>query len=211
MEADLLKDSLDTLLETAAAGRFVVLGLRNRSSDAEKVKKYPQVTTYYDQGDFPRSGSSINGPYKHDVTIKIDIVTACAATVDLSVLEAEGSTAAQLAAALAASIPATEKADVAFDALKSTLWDIIMRPENECLGLDYDPNRWLTHIEKNPPAKMGALALVSGTITMTASVQEVPAGETPVTGKMADCIVTLTADKTGTVLDSALAGTKEGS
>lgn len=206
-----LKDALDTLLVANEGTSFAVIGARQRSHDAEVIKLRSQVTTYIDSGDFPKgSGSSISGPYQHEVTIKIELLATAAAKVDLSVLKSESATADEIAAALAAATTTTAEADAKYDALFALIWDLIMRPQNKKLGLDYNPRRWITHHEKNAPSTKGALAIVSGSMTLTATVVEYPTSETPVAGSAIDGIVKLSGDPAGTSLDSACQGVKEG-
>jgi hypothetical protein len=211
MEVDNLKAALDTLLVANEGTSFVTVGVKNRSNNAEVLKKRPQVTTYIDSGDFPKGqGSSITGPYSHSVTIKIDLLATAAAKVDLAVLKSDTASTDAIAAALAASTTATAQADALWDKTRALVWDIIMRPANKKLGLGYNPGRWITHIDKYTPATKGSLAIVSGTLTMTATVLEYPTSATPVEGKAIDGIVETTADISGADLDSARAGAKVG-
>ncbi|MBU1080909.1 MAG: hypothetical protein KKB59_10525 [Spirochaetes bacterium] len=210
MEFENIKDALDTLLETNAAGRFAVLGTRKRSHDAEVVHNRAQVTTYYANGDFPKSGGSYGGPFQHDVILKIEFLVSAAARADLAILNNPQATAPQLTAALAASTDATAEADAALDALVSTVWNIIMSPENSKLGLSYNPQRWITGFQKNDPSPKGALVLLSGSMTMIASVLEYPTPEVGVPGVSVDTTVKLTADVSGETLDTAAQGVKEG-
>lgn len=204
-----IKNALDTLLIASAASRFSVIGARKRSADAEKIASRSQVTTYYDNGSFPKSGGSF-GPFRHDCTLKIDIIVSAPAAVDLSVLQTPDAAPEQIAEALASSSDATAEADQIFDDLAAFIWDIIMRPQNSMLGLDYDPSRWITGIEKNAPASKGALVLVSGTMTMTATALEYPTEEIGKPGAYIDSVINITADKSGENLDTAAQGEKAG-
>lgn len=210
MQAKTIKNALDALLAKNANGAYQVQGTRDRSTDALSIKDLPQVSTHYESGEFPRAGGSYSGPFRHDITFKIDLLVACEASVDLAVMDNPEARSEALAQALAAASTATARADERFDSLAATLWDILMRPQNADLGLDDEPNRWVTGIVKNDPAQKGSLVLLSGTITLTASAWETPAGETPVTGKGIDGKVFLSGDITGSNLDSACQGVKEG-
>jgi hypothetical protein len=210
MEVDNLKAALDALLVANEGTSYVVLRTRDRSNDAAVLKKRPQVSTYIDSGEFPLDGSSVCGPYSHKITIKIDILATAAGKVDLSVLKSDTATPDEIASALAAATTTTAEADAKFDALLALLWNLIMQPENRQLGLDYDPNRWITGYQKSAPSRQGALALIAGSITMTADVLEYPTSETPVACNGIDAIVEVTADVTGGNLDSALQGVKVG-
>lgn len=210
MEYQNIKDALDILLETAAAGRYAVLGTRNRSHDAEVVHSRSQVTTYYQSGDFPKSSGSIPGPFRHDMTFKIDLLVSGAARCDLSILNNPDASETEISAALAASTNATAEADAAIDTLVSLVWDIIMRPENRKLGLSYDPQRWITGFNKNDPSQKGALVLMSGSLTMAATAMESVTGEVGVPGASIETNIRLTADVTGETIDAAATGVKEG-
>jgi hypothetical protein len=205
-----IKNALDTLLESASAGRFSVLGVAKRSHDAENVLDLPKVTSYYANGEFPKSKGSVGGPFGHDVTIKIDLLATAAAHADLSVLNDPNAAPEELAAALAASTDAVAEADAALDALVAIIWDVIMRPENRNLGLAYNPQRWVTGFQKNDPTPKGALVLISGTLTMTATALEYPTSEVGVPGASIDTTTPITADVTGATLDLAKQGVKEG-
>jgi len=205
-----IKNALDALLIKYAAGRFNVITARGQSQHANSVEVMRQVSTYYSGGSFPLSEASVTGPYSHNGTITIDLLVAAASPVDLSALNNPASTAAQLSAALMASASAGARADELFDDLVAVVWNIIMNPANMELGLDYDPNRWISTIQKNDPAPRGSLVLLSGTITMTATALEYPESEVGTAGNAIDLTVELTPDIVNHGLDTAEQGVKEG-
>jgi hypothetical protein len=207
MEYVALKDGLDALLLTdAAAGDFAVIGARGQGVSAEALAAKKQIYTYYDGGDLPKSSGFSTGQSTHDVDIKIELLVSAKASVDLEALNNPNATDQQRAAALAAMKPASFQADELLDTFISRVWNLVMDPVNAELGLGYDPDCWITRIDKSSPAPRGALVVISATLTMTATVQEIPAGETPVAGTGNESDVGLTADQSGETVDSAKQG-----
>lgn len=208
-----IKDALDALLLANAAGSFAVLGARKQVSDAAQIADdKPRVTTYYERGSFSK-GKSSRQSVDHQFTFKIDLLVSAKASVDLTILSSEGATDAQRAAALAAMQGATDKADTALDAVAYAIWNIVMAPENEDLGLAVGivADLWLDDFAKNQPQPRGGLVLLSGSFTLTGQCVETPTGETPIAGEGVDVLVKLTADVSGDTLDTASQGVQEGS
>ena len=175
-----VKNALVSLLENAAAGRYQVSRIHKRKTDAEDILACPQVTCYYDSGTFPRNNSSINGPYQHEATIRVDILTAAEAVVDLDPIKNGGTREA--IAALAAKIDAEAIVDARAEETAGVLFDIIMRPENRTIGLDDDPDRWITNYNKDKPQTMGAIVILAGYFTMTIRIPEYTAEEAGTSG-----------------------------
>jgi hypothetical protein len=166
-----VKAALAALLENAAAGRYRVEGVQKRKLDSKNVMALPSVTVYYDQGSFPEGKSSINGPYQHAATLRVDIVTAAEAEMDLEPLT-KGGTPEEIAAALAAKTDAEAVADAKSDEIAAVLFDIIMKPQNRNLGLDYNPGRWITEYKKGQPQAVGALVVLAGYFTISICTPE---------------------------------------
>jgi hypothetical protein len=141
----------------------------------------PQVTVYYASGDFGKK-SSVNNPYDHNCTYRIDVLVGSTAKVDLSVLQNPASTPAQMAAALGDSHAASVLSDEKTEAVLSALFDIIMSPVNRNLGTDYNTNRWIDGFEKKNPQSLGAIVIQSASITLSARCVEEVSGETGVSG-----------------------------
>jgi hypothetical protein len=171
-----VKAALTSLLETSAAGRYQTAGVQKRKLDAGDVLALPLVTVYYERGGFPKHNSSVNGPYQHDASLRVDIVTAAAAEMDLGPLT-NGGPPEQIAAALAAKTDAEAAADAKADETAAILFDIIMRPENRTFGLDDDPGRWITDYVKGKPQTTGAVVILAGYFTLTFQVPEYTASE----------------------------------
>jgi hypothetical protein len=201
-----VKDALDTLLVAKAAGKYSVLTAKNRGHDVRDIFTIPRVLTYYDSGTFDKSKSSLSAPFDHLAILKIEMLVASKATADLSVLNDSGSTAEQLAAALAARDYANIAADDKLDALSAQVFDIIMSPENSDFGMGWEPNRFITGFDKTDPAPRGSLFFLSGIFTMTIEVPETVTGETGTAADTMDNIIKVTSDVTGSTLDSAKQG-----
>ena len=106
---------------------------------------------------------------------------------------------------------ATSEADALWDRTRALVWDIIMRPANRKLGLEYNPGRWITPYRQIRARGRKARSPSSqAVLTMTASVLEYPTSAVPVTGKAVDSVVATTADLSGANLDSASQGVKVG-
>jgi hypothetical protein len=192
-----VKAALASLLEASAAGRYQVAGIPKRKLDAEKLLSMPLVTVYYEQGSFPKGSSSINGPYQHEATLRVDIVTAAEAEMDLAVLQDKNSTPEEIAAALAARTDAETVADLRSDETAALLFDIIMRPQNRSFGLEDDPGRWITAYTKGKPQTTGALVVLAGYFTLTYQVPEYTTEEEGVPGTILRHEINTTPDTAG--------------
>jgi hypothetical protein len=166
-----VKAALLDLLEKSAAGRYQVAGVQKRRLDAKNVLAIPSVTVYYDSGSFPKSSSSINGPYQHEASLRVDVVTAAVAEMDLTPVTSGGAPE-EIAAALAAKTNAEAAADAKMDETAGILFDVIMRPENRNLGLDYNPGRWITGYTKGRPQTTGAIVILAGYFTLAFQAPE---------------------------------------
>jgi hypothetical protein len=188
-----VKAALASLLAEAAAGRYRVAGVQKRKADAEDVLAVPQITVYYDQGSFPEGKSSINGPYQHEATLRVDILTAAAAEMDLSPV-VNGGTREQIAAALAAKTDAEALVDAKADEIAGIVFDVIMRPQNRTLGLDYNPGRWITGYTRGKPQPTGSIVILAAYFTVTVQVPEYTAQERGTPGTIISHGIGLTTD-----------------
>jgi hypothetical protein len=196
-----VKNSLVNLLAAAANGRYEVSGAKNRKADALDIRNTPQVTVSYKSGQFPRSSSSINGPYQHEASISIDILVAAEAEADLAAIKNPDAETADIAAALAAKQDAETLADQKADEAMSLLFDIIMRPQNNKLGMEYDVDRWIAELRKSDPSALGDLVVLAAGFTLTVQVPEYTTGEEGVPGTGITHNIGLTADVEGTHTD----------
>ena len=169
-----------SVLGAAAAGRFRTIGYQDQGKAADEVIDEDRaVQVYFDRGTFPKSGGSINGPMRHDLTLRVELTAGKAAAGDLSVLESAGSTPAQIAAALAAFGNASSAADDSFDELADIVYQILMAADNQDLGLAVGEvsSRWITEITKNPPNARGQYVVITGNMDLTCTVSEAVTGD----------------------------------
>lgn len=178
----IVRDALITLLGNQAAGRFRVLGFQEQGQSAEEVKDSSRTAqVYYSQGDFPKSGASIiTGPSKHNMTFKVDLTVSKAASCDLTIINDPLATQGDLAIALAASQEAVNLADKSLDELFNVVYQILMDARNIDFQLDrVVANRWGDNFQKNQPISRGELVVLTGTMQLTASIEEELLGDTP--------------------------------
>jgi hypothetical protein len=173
-----------------------VEGVQKRRLDSKNILDMPSVTVYYDQGSFPEGKSSVNGPYQNESTIRVDIVAAGAAEMDLGPIT-QGGTPEEIAAALAAKTDAEALADAKSDEIAAIVFDIIMRPQNRTLGLDYNPGRWITAYKKGNPQTTGDLVVLASYFTVTVQVPEETTEEAGTPGTTVSHRIDLTPDNAG--------------
>lgn len=175
-----LKISVVTLLGTAAAGRFQVVGYKQRATSAEEnAGALRTVQVFYSGGQFPKNAGGSMGPIMHDVTIKMELVAAAAASGDLAALASPDSSAAEFAAALESFQESSEAADIAIDELADIVYQILMDGRHLNLGLSTGDvaNRWIQSIDKNAPSAKGEFVVMSASMDLTCRVAETLAGD----------------------------------
>jgi hypothetical protein len=141
----------------------------------------PQVTVYYVSGEFDKK-SSVNSPYDHNCTFRIDVLVASKAKIDLQVFQNPASTPEELAKALGDSDAASVLVDEKTEGLLSALFDIIMSPVNRNLGAEYNTNRWINGFKKMNPENYGSVVMQTASITLSAKCYETVSGETGTPG-----------------------------
>lgn len=175
-----LKASIVAILGAAAAGRFRVVGYKQRGVAAEEiVGQLRTVQVFFTGGKFPKAAGSHLGPVMHDVTIKVDLSAARAAEGDLLALSNPDSTPAEFAAALSSFREAADIADDSLDELGEIVFQILMDGRNLDLGLAPGnvANRWIERIDKGEPSPRGELVVVSGSMDLTCRVAEALLGD----------------------------------
>lgn len=179
-----IKTNIVNLLAAAEVGRFVTIGFQRQGSSANIAKGNNRtVQVYFQNGDFPKNKGRLTGPVQHDITYIIELTTAAPAKVDLSVLDNLGSTPAQKSSALAAMKESAEEADNLFDELAEIVYQILMDARNIDLGSSFTvANRWIPNIRKDDPLNRGELVTLTGTMSLTCSIDEQVTGDTPVDG-----------------------------
>ncbi len=213
-QVPVVKNAILALLNANAASRFTVEGYQRQTHAAEElVGNLRHVSVFYRQGAFDKTASGWEqGPFKHGMTFAVELVLAAASSSDLSALNNPTATPQQRISALAASIEAAAAADALWDELAGIIWGILMDPVNDNLGLTTIgiADRWIASLSKSAPPTEGEFVLLAGTMDYTCTVNETPAGVTPVPAGVAAVDVTLneTADITGAAYDSAQQGAK---
>jgi hypothetical protein len=175
-----VKDAIIDLLAVKAAGRYRTIGHQKQEQSAKEVKDSNRsVQVYFSNGDFPKSGGSLTGPFKFDITYRIDLTVAKAAVGDLAVIQNPASTPAQLATALSNIQEATALADESLDELYEIVFQILEDAEQVEFGLELGTvsNRWISNLDKHEPTERGSLVVLTGIMQLTCSVVEYVIGD----------------------------------
>ena len=178
-----LRDSIEALLLANQSTYFRTIGEEKQAPDArEALGNLRFVEVFFSEG--TRGKGSTKQETEHDVKYQLIFTVSAAATADISVLEKDsGATAPQKAAALLASTAGSRIAGKSIDALYRMIWQIIMDPVNEDLGLDkYTVGNWeLNNFKKFSPVDHGKLITIMASADLTATVTEKATGATPTT------------------------------
>jgi hypothetical protein len=136
------------------------------------------------------------------VTCSVELLTACSASVDLTVLNDPTATAGQIAAALAASQKAASIADDDFDEFFDTVYNLLMDNEQQDLGHAGEVgSRWVKGWKKGSPLNRGATVVIPGTIEFGFRVTEQITGAAvvvPTTDQAVRVAINASADEAGT-------------
>lgn len=175
-----LKASAVALLGAAAAGRFRVVGYKQRATSADEAAGVLRtVQVFYSGGQFPKNAGGSMGPVMHDVTLKVELIAAAAANGDLAALASPDSTAQEFSDALESFQESSEAADIAIDELADIVYQILMDGRNISLGLSTGDvaNRWIQSIDKNAPNAKGEYVVMSASMDLTCRVAETLTGD----------------------------------
>ncbi len=116
----------------------------------------------------------------HKVDVSVELLTACPAAVDLTVLDNPAATSVQIAAALAASQKATARADDDFDEFFETVYGLLMANDQLDLGHPGEVGgRWVSDWKKGSPLNRGENIIIPGSINFSFRVAEDLLGSTP--------------------------------
>lgn len=167
------KAAIVSLLGAAAAGRYRVAGYQDQNVSAVEVagdNRLAQV--FYSEGSFPQSASG-RGPFRHNVTVNIELIVSEAAGGNLTALNDPLSTPGDIASALAAFEPAASRADDALDEFFDDVFQVLMAGDNLNLGVSSGlNNRWVNDFKKMDVLPRGEYAVLSGVLTLTFIVEE---------------------------------------
>lgn len=206
-----IRDSLIDLLGTEAAGRYRTIGYQEQNQDAAEIDGIKRsVQVYYKRGEFPKSGASVTGPYRHSVSFQLDMFVSAQAEADLSVIYDPNADPGDIAAALDLMKPAAEAAEESFNEFFDILFNVLMDAGQ--VDLDLTPkiirNRWVGNVEKDDPIPRGEHVVITGATEYTCITQESVSGETGTAGDIQDMTLevknlddTLDNDKAGVFVD----------
>lgn len=187
-----IKEALVRLLGDNAGGNFRVIGYQEQAQSAtETLVVDRSVQVFTQRGTFPKEAGSINGPTEHEITYALDLMVSAAAEGDLSALDNPAATPAELQAAIATFREGAGRADFYFDEFVDLLYQIIMDARNQDLGLPLPPpddaltriaDRWVPNWEKNAPQPRGEYVILTGSLSVTCSIDEPVLGDEGVAG-----------------------------
>lgn len=209
MNFRIIKDGIiNKVLFPASAGKFIVIGSQKQSRDAvETLNLKRTVQVYYSASDFPKGSGRLNGPVQNNLTYRIELMVSSAAKGDLSVINDENSSAAQIATAIAAFQEASDLVDCYFDELVEDVYQIIMSGLNCDLGLPKGTisNRWIKAVQKDQPESRGGYVTLTGAMNLTCSTAEQVPGDVGITAGIFDNTIDIEGDdveKTGVTVDN---------
>jgi hypothetical protein len=157
---------VDYLGGKATSLGYRVIGYNDSGIDASELRGSNRlVQVFVKSGEFPRQSSAFTGPVTPAVSVAVELLASASASADLSVLDDSGASAAELAAALAASQKAAAMADDSFDELAEIIFQLLMANDQQDLGHEgCVANRWVTGWRKGSPLNRGENVIIPGTI-----------------------------------------------
>ena len=179
MNFETVKDSLITILGAGAAGRYRTVGYQPQANAADLNENLDRsVQLFYTRGSFPKSGASLRGPIRHEMSFRVEMIASKAESVDIAVLESSVATAAQKATALAGLQKAAYLADDSIDDLLSVVFNVLMDNSDLDLGGTVDvSSRWFESFQKDAPHPRGSLVTITGSSEFTAICYEELSGD----------------------------------
>lgn len=187
-----VRDAIETVLVANQGSLFrTIVGQRERV-DAKEVKDVLRtLQVFYESGEYTDSSSGKQAK-EHACEYRLEYKLSRAATADLSVLNNDAATPAQLQAALLAADEGSTLADKAMDEFRRIISQILLDPKNRGLGIAGTPNnrgsfgytmsrQKLVRFRKNQPLQKGGLIVLTASETFETIVTETfdGAGVTP--------------------------------
>lgn len=198
MNFRVVKEALVNTLGIYAAGRYRTIGYQLQGESADGVKDSNRsVQVFYSEGQFPKSGGSLNGPVTHNVTLLIQLAVSKATEVDLTVIDNPSSTPAQLAAAITAMQEAAGLADSSFDELAEIVYQVLMDATVDISLLGEVSDKWIGSIKKDQPLPRGKLVVLTGEMVLTFKATEELVGAALTSGQIMSTEVEFDEDDTG--------------
>lgn len=170
-----LKCNIVNILGDAARGRFQVIGYqRQRKAASEVLGCNRMVQVYFKTGNFPKSAGRNTGPVQHDITYFVGLTVAMPAKGNLSVINSDSATSAQVVKALTEFQEGADLADKSLDELAGIIYQILMDPRNFNMGFSKGTmaNRWVNSIEKDDPPAQGEYVILTGVMPLTMRAEE---------------------------------------
>jgi hypothetical protein len=192
-----IKQSIISILNAAAAGRYVVIKSQRQTIAANEMER-KFVKVFYRSGNFPNSASTPYGrPLKHEMAFDIELSVAVKCSVDLSVINSELSTSAQRAAAMVSFDDACLLADDALDKLFDDVFQVIMNPANYDLGFTkYGiANRWIQDFKKDDALPKGEYAILTGSFQIACHGDEQISSETGTSALVQDATININGEQ----------------
>ncbi|RKY06726.1 MAG: hypothetical protein DRP56_06890 [Planctomycetota bacterium] len=178
-----VRDKIEALLLANQGTLFrTIVGQRERVDSAEVKDGLRSLQVFYESGEYSDSKSG-KQTKEHDCEYRLEYKLSRAARVDLSVLDNDSATPAQLQAALLAADEGSTLADKAMDEFRRIISQILLDPKNRALGftvtpgtrgqLNYTVSRpKLERFRKNQPLQKGGLIVLTASETFTTTVTE---------------------------------------
>lgn len=178
MNFETIQANLITILGLGAAGRYRTIGYEPQGSSAALNEDFDRsVQVFYVTGDFPKSGSSLRGPMRHEMGFRVEMIASKAATVDVATLDSSTATNAQKATALAGLQKASFLADASLNSLLALVFNVLLDNSDLDLGPGIvAASRWFNGFRKDPPHPRGSLVTVTGSATFTCTYPETLSG-----------------------------------
>jgi len=171
------KKAVVKLLEENANGLYRVVSYEPMPRAAKDFEGNNRtVRAFYSGGTFPEQ--ALTTPAMHDIDMTLEMVVTASSETDLGVLSDPTSTDAQRASAMASTTPAALLADDSFDEFASILWNVIMSPGNQWLGMDkyVIGNRWVPSIKKDRLIPHGEVCILTGFLSLKFNLEETSVG-----------------------------------
>ena len=186
MNFEIIEDSvINNVLGPAEAGRYITIDYQKQTTDLEDVlDNFRTVQVFYSSSDFPKNASALQGPFKHEISYRLELSVSKRAEVNLAPLVDEGSTDEEREKAWKSFKESGAAADKSFNELVRIMFQVIMDARNIDLGLEpgFATDRWIGQVRKDEPEVTGELVALTGTMLLTCSTSEEAGGDPGVTG-----------------------------
>lgn len=178
------KSITDNVLGPAEGGRYRTIGYQKQNTDVEDILGSNRtVQVFFSSSDFPKNASGLQGPFKSDVSYRIELAVAEASAVNLSALKDENATDEDREKAWKSFVESGDAADDSFDELVEIVFQVLMDARNIDLGMPVGdaPDRWVGQVRKDEPEPTGEFVTLTGAMMLTCSPSEEASGDPGVT------------------------------